>query len=220
MKEIILSDFEKKMPLGVYGLLAVLVVGCLVWGGMVYRGAEDDDPALVREEAVKVEAIAKDCDITAFKVAGASLEPAYKSGAVLEFFTGDQCPYLTFVDYGDLALLKTARAEKLVVKFVRGFSGDKIALAPRNDVGGMVLQINDADVQNSVGALYIIPPARQALLRLYIRDYKGVIPQDSFLLLGDDVQGTLDSTRFGLVHVDDIRGVMRLNDDAGDLPRH
>jgi len=37
------------------------------------------------------------------------------------------------------------------------------------------------------------------MLSLYERDYKGVIPENAYLLLGNRASGSVDSTTFGLV---------------------
>jgi type IV secretory pathway protease TraF len=37
------------------------------------------------------------------------------------------------------------------------------------------------------------------MLSLYEKDYKGVIPENAYLLLGNLIFGSLDSTHFGLI---------------------
>jgi len=44
------------------------------------------------------------------------------------------------------------------------------------------------------------------MLSLYERDYKGVIPKNAYLILGNLVEGSLDSSRFGLVGKSDFLG--------------
>jgi hypothetical protein len=44
------------------------------------------------------------------------------------------------------------------------------------------------------------------LLSLYEKDYKGIIPEDAYLILGNLPQGSLDSSHFGLVGKKDILG--------------
>lgn len=43
------------------------------------------------------------------------------------------------------------------------------------------------------------------MLELYARSYP-VIPQDAYMILGNQIEGTLDSSRFGLVAKQDIVG--------------
>jgi len=44
-----------------------------------------------------------------------------------------------------------------------------------------------------------------------VDSYGGVIPKDTVFLLGNHASGTLDSTRFGLVHQSDIIGKIIYN---------
>ena len=37
------------------------------------------------------------------------------------------------------------------------------------------------------------------MLALYIKNYKGIIPARSYLILGNLPEGSVDSTRFGLI---------------------
>lgn len=46
---------------------------------------------------------------------------------------------------------------------------------------------------------YQLSPPRAAMIALYAHDDHGIIPPDSFLVMGENPAGTLDSTRFGLV---------------------
>ena len=44
------------------------------------------------------------------------------------------------------------------------------------------------------------------MLSLYEDDYKNSIPQNTYLILGNLVEGSLDATRFGFVDKGDILG--------------
>jgi type IV secretory pathway protease TraF len=44
------------------------------------------------------------------------------------------------------------------------------------------------------------------MLSLYEKDYKGIIPQNTYLILGDQPSGSVDSSVFGLVDKSDILG--------------
>jgi type IV secretory pathway protease TraF len=48
------------------------------------------------------------------------------------------------------------------------------------------------------------------VLSLYEKDYKGIIPEDAYLILGNLPQGSLDSSHFGLVGKKDILGKVRV----------
>jgi|GEM_PF-6965019 len=55
------------------------------------------------------------------------------------------------------------------------------------------------------------------MLGLYIRDYDGAIPPNTFLVLGENASGTDDSSRYGLVDISDIVGkvVWAETDESG-----
>jgi len=44
------------------------------------------------------------------------------------------------------------------------------------------------------------------MLKLYEDDYHGIIPPNTYLLLGDQVNGSIDAGAFGLVDKSDIIG--------------
>ncbi|MBU1991574.1 S26 family signal peptidase, partial [Patescibacteria group bacterium] len=73
------------------------------------------------------------------------------------------------------------------------------------------LFINGKIVTNSQKFPYVFDEKQYKMLSLYEKDYKGVIPQNTYLLLGDQVNGTTDSTVFGLVDRSDILGKAEIN---------
>ena len=42
------------------------------------------------------------------------------------------------------------------------------------------------------------------MLNLYVTSYQGVIPENTFLVLGNQENGTMDSSQFGLIHKNDV----------------
>ncbi|MFA5442008.1 MAG: S26 family signal peptidase [Candidatus Paceibacterota bacterium] len=59
--------------------------------------------------------------------------------------------------------------------------------------------VNNKIVKNSEGKPYLISGNAYKMLSLYEKDYKGVIPENAYLLLGNLIFGSLDSTHFGLI---------------------
>ncbi len=49
------------------------------------------------------------------------------------------------------------------------------------------------------------------MIKLYADSYP-IIPENTFLILGDKIQGTLDSSKFGLIHLNDIYGKLILGE--------
>ncbi len=96
---------------------------------------------------------------------------------------------------GDIVVYNFPGNSLPLIKIVKGVPGDKLALAKSG--GAWNILINGAVLKTSKGEAYAIPSPD--MLNLYIRDYKGVIPADTYLLLGNLAGGSEDSTAFGLV---------------------
>lgn len=214
---------QKKFPVpAVFLVIAGLVIIVIVQGALLwrYKHAEkierEDEIAFQKPEELTPERleriVMRNCQLVPYQVDGTSMEPAYKDGSTHVFYTGEKCPVPALVERGRVVLLDNGQVDKMVMKFVRGVPGDRFEL-DRRPGRISVLMINGKDMRNSTGRPYQIDRARQRMLEMYIRDYNGIIPENAYLLLGDDANGSLDSTQFGLVHVNDIRGVMRDEDE-------
>ncbi len=91
-----------------------------------------------------------------------------------------------------------------IIKIVKGLPGDKFLLQKTGN--GWNIIINDETIKNSQNQPYALDASGYRMLSLYERDYKGIIPADAYLLLGNLASGSLDSSRFGLVGKQDILG--------------
>ena len=108
------------------------------------------------------------------------------------------------IQKGDIILYNYSGNEVPLIKIVFGLPGDHFYLTQNNDSWSIV--INDKAVTNSKNETYVIDKHGYSLFALYWQDYKGMIPKDAFLLLGNRASGSLDSSRFGLVHKSTIIG--------------
>lgn len=97
---------------------------------------------------------------------------------------------------GDLVALKVTQAPKPIIRIVRAGPGDKWAY--RN---GIII-VNGKALVNSQGTTYQI---KSEILKLYAKNYPK-IPAKTYLLMGDNPKGSLDSSRFGLIRDQDIIG--------------
>ncbi len=158
-------------------VLLRLLVLCFIWGSAATARADD-------------------CPARAVTIRGESLSPLLHDGASV-MMRPAVCA--GGVGRGDLVIFHTGALKEPVIKKAMGLPGDRFAL----DDAGQVL-INDAALKNSVGVVYILQKSARIMLQSYIQDYSGVIPADTYLLLGDGGQGLLDSTRLGLVHRSDF----------------
>lgn len=131
-------------------------------------------------------------------VRGDSLAPLLKSGdavQVLEGYYGDHR-----VERGDLVVIRWAGRQSPLLKIARGLPGDALSLERAPGSKGWHLWINGRAARNSEGRPYLLDERAQRMTGLYVRDYGGTIPAESYLVLGDQPSGSLDSTRFGLIH--------------------
>lgn len=93
-----------------------------------------------------------------------------------------------------------------LIKIAKGIENDKFKLVKSGTGCGWNILINDKITENSKGLPYCINANGYRMLSLYESDYRGIIPKNTYLILGNVPDGTLDSTRFGLVDKSDIIG--------------
>ncbi len=105
---------------------------------------------------------------------------------------------------GDIIAYNFSGDKNPIIKIVKGLPDDKFHIQETNGVWNIL--INSETVKNSKGEPYSLSEGVSKMLLLYERDYKGIIPADAYLILGNLVSGSLDSTRFGLIGKNDILG--------------
>ncbi len=115
------------------------------------------------------------------------------------------------IEREDLILYSYAGSEDPLIKIIKGVPGDRFELGELNgdsDENEKVrhIMIGGEIITNSDGESYVLNERGYGILSLYEESYGGVIPEDSYLILGNLIGGSTDSTRFGLVHRDDILG--------------
>jgi signal peptidase I len=109
---------------------------------------------------------------------------------------------------GDLVLYDYAGNDYPLLKQIRAIPGDSFAL--QTEGSGSKIMINGESLTTSTGDVFIFNEAAAKLLSLYVRDFQGVIPQESYLILGNLAHGSVDSSQFGLVAKKDLLGKVRL----------
>ena len=135
-------------------------------------------------------------------IRGNSLSGLIDSGSTVTILTGFyDC---NEVKRGDIVIYKYAGNENPIIKVVKGIPEDKFSLLKSGS--NWRILINGEKLKNSLGSFYTLDERKYKILSLYQKDYNGIIPYNSYLLLGNDIGGTLDSTRFGLVYKSGIIG--------------
>jgi len=137
-------------------------------------------------------------------VQGKSLTPLIKTGQRVKVFINYYHYYP--VERNDVVLITYAGSKNPLIKIVKGLPGDSFSLQKVSDELKWNILINNNILKNSEGKSYIIGNAGYKMLSLYEKDYQGIIPENAYLVLGNIVSGSLDSTRFGLINKTDILG--------------
>lgn len=91
-----------------------------------------------------------------------------------------------------------------IIKTVRGVAGDTFRIVKSDP--NFEIQVNNSVVKNSLDQTYWLDNKEAEMLKLYESDYNGIIPNNSYLILGNAASGSIDSRRFGLVDKEDILG--------------
>ena len=137
-------------------------------------------------------------------VRGISLEPLIKNGEDVKVIINYYKCYA--VERNDIIVYQYAGNQNPLIKIVKGMPNDKFSLKLNEDSTNWYILLNDEILKNSEGKPYLINSHGAKVLSLYINDYKGIIPQNAYLILGNLASGSLDSTAFGLISKDDIIG--------------
>ncbi len=103
---------------------------------------------------------------------------------------------------GDIIVFTNSAAKTAIIKRVIARGGDRFA------VKGGVLFVNEEQVTTADGRAFHLSEGRLGMIRLYESGYKGIVPESAYLVMGEQEGGTTDSTRFGMVDIADIKGVM------------
>ena len=135
------------------------------------------------------------------EVRGSSMFPLIAPGTELWLLKGYYADHLP--RRRDLVAYRYAGNKAPLIKLALGLPGDQWSL--KEDQGFYRIILNGKALNNSAGREYRIPIGSAKRLKLYCQTYP-TIPQDAYLLLGDDPGGSLDGTAFGLVHRQDFAG--------------
>ncbi|MFA5392133.1 MAG: signal peptidase I [Candidatus Paceibacterota bacterium] len=119
------------------------------------------------------------------------IQPGTKIKALLNYYDCHK------IEREDIVLFNYAGNKNFLLKIVKGIPGDKFEL--KETIGGWNIIINGGIAKNFENQPYLISGNKYKMLSLYEKDYQGIIPKNSYLLLSNKVFGSIDSTAFGLV---------------------
>lgn len=140
-----------------------------------------------------------DCTHRMMRIQGTSLSPRIADNSTIQVEIGTDCLFIP--DRGEVVLFASRARPIPVAKVVVGLPSDEWGVSATGYVN-----VNGQRAVNSEGKPYRLDSARTRMLKLYERTYSGTIPANTYLLLGERTNGTLDSSRLGLIHRKDIIG--------------
>lgn len=139
------------------------------------------------------------CETRSVVVQGSSMSPRIRDGETIAVVSGGaHCAEP--ITRGEVVVLMTNSNKLPLIKALRGMPGDLLAVKDGK------IMINGLAAMNTEGVVYRLPKARAAMIELYAHDYKGAIPPDTFLVMGENPAGSSDSSAFGLVAREHIIG--------------
>lgn len=138
-----------------------------------------------------------------FETRGSSLAPLINPGETIRLVYGyyDYQP----VEREDLVAYNYAGQAAPIIKIVKAIPGDEWRLEKNNRQNSYQIIVNGQPLKNSENEFYQISESNIQILKLYVRNYP-TIPENTYLILGNQTTGTLDATRFGLISKRDIVG--------------
>lgn len=132
-------------------------------------------------------------------VHGTSMEPRYKNNQDIKYLENFyQCAQFD-VQRGDIVVFEIPGRKNFLLKKVVAIPNDKFEYKNQN------IYINGLILKNSEKIIYKID---SKMLALYAKDYP-TIPEKSYLVLGDNTNGTFDASRFGLISSEQIKGKVK-----------
>ncbi|MBI4276505.1 signal peptidase I [Candidatus Uhrbacteria bacterium] len=135
-------------------------------------------------------------------VDGDSMHGVIESGAKVQMLRGYyKC---NAVQRGDVVVFQYAEKVEPIIKIVKAIPGDRFSL--QQEGAAWRVLVNDVVLTNSRREPHVVNDASAKLLSLYVHDYRGVVPKDTYLIFGNLVEGSFDSTRLGLVGKEGILG--------------
>ncbi len=132
-------------------------------------------------------------------VNGNSMYPMIQSGQELTHKVGFyKCNEILI---GDVITYNFSGNKNLLLKQIKAVPNDKF------DYANNTVLINSVPLKNSQNQTYNLD---SEMLSLYAKTYP-IIPENTYLILGDNIKGSTDSSKFGLISKQQIIGKVEIN---------
>ncbi len=148
------------------------------------------------------------------QVRGYSLAPLIYPGETVKLVYGYYNCHP--VERGDIIAYKYTGRDAPIIKLVKAVGRDRWNLKENKDQNSWRIMVDDKPLKNSRGEFYQISRSNIRMLELYIKSYP-VLPENTYLIMGNQVSGSLDATRFGLIDKRDILGKIEFKGHNNDL---
>ena len=166
--------------------LHLLTIGMIVWGAADLC-ADDTTCGVLSETRL---------------VRGSSMAPLVKAAETITLLKGFYGCYP--IEREDIVIYEYASTRVPAIKIVKGVPGDRYRM--ERTPGGWRLFIDGRLVKNSQDRPYELNDKAAKMLGMFHGSAERVIPLERYLILGNQVHGSRDSTRFGLAAKDHILG--------------
>jgi signal peptidase I len=185
----------KKIVLVVLAIIVLFMISFFL-GTFSAEKKEDNVPVQNKESGSQDCLVEKEIMV----VQGSSLFPLIDSGQEVEVFFGYYDCHE--IERGDVVLVNYTGNENFLIKIARGLPGDKFELIEKSSEWNIF--INGKVLRNSENEEYLINSRQYQMLSLYEKDYENMIPESTYLILGNKTSGSVDSTQFGLVSKENL----------------
>jgi hypothetical protein len=159
--------------------------------------------------AANPESFAPPCETEheVFVIRGDSLGPEFADGQEVKLLPRYyDCHSLSA---GDAVAYRWAgNKDAPLAKIVKAVAGDRWRMELMPEQNTYQIEVNDQWLKNSEGAPYQIPGKKAKMLLLYANSYPR-IPEGACLILGNVLEGSDDSVKFGLAAQENIVGKIK-----------
>ncbi len=141
-------------------------------------------------------------DVESRQVRGTSLEGVIPEGSQVELLKGYyRC---NKIRREDLVVYPSEDGRSPLIKIAKGIPGDRFSLEKVNE--SWKIRINDKILRTAQGAPYQLSHSKAEVLQKEQERTGGKIPPGFSLIFGNIAHGSIDSTHFGLVPLDQLLG--------------
>jgi len=108
------------------------------------------------------------------------------------------------IERNDIIIINYSGSSDPLVKSVKAVENDSFDIL-KTERGWNII-VNKEILKNSQGIPYSISKSGKDMINIYLQSYNNTIPLGAYLVLGEKLSGSVDSTKFGLIGKENILG--------------